>query len=84
MRNRFLSSSRRPCNDPMFDGAATVADVSLSESTVEAIALDWLVSLGWTVLPGPDIAPETPGAERTDYGEVVLQGRASSKTPLGD
>ena len=62
----------------MFDGAATVADVSLSESTVEAIALDWLVSLGWTVLPGPDIAPETPGAERTDYGEVVLQGRLRS------
>ena len=78
MRNRFLGSSRRPCNDPMFDGAATVADVSLSESTVEAIALDWLVSLGWTVLSGPDIAPETPGAERTDYGEVVLQGRLRS------
>ena len=47
----------------------------LSESTVEAVALDWLASLGWTVLHGPDIAPDTPTAERADYGEVVLQDR---------
>ncbi|MCY4659299.1 MAG: type I restriction endonuclease, partial [Acidobacteria bacterium] len=60
------------------DGAATVADASLSESTVEAVALDWLASLGWTVLYGPDIAPDTPGAERADYGEVVLRGRLRS------
>ena len=52
-----------------------MADASLSESTVEAAALDWLASLGWTVLNGPDIAPDTPTAERTDYGEVVLYGR---------
>ena len=24
---------------------------------------------------GPDIAPDSPGAERTDYGEVVLAKR---------
>ena len=52
-----------------------MAEASLSESTVEAVALDWLASLGWTVLNGPDIAPATPTAERTDYGEVVLYGR---------
>ena len=57
------------------DGMATVADASLSESTVEAVALDWLSSLGWTVLHGPDIAPDTPAAERTDYSEVVLYVR---------
>ena len=50
----------------------------VSESTVEAAALDWLASLGWTVLHGPDIAPDTPGAERADYGEVVLNGRLRS------
>ena len=55
-----------------------MADASLSESTVEAVALGWLASLGWTVLNGPDIAPETPGAERADYGEVVLHGRLRS------
>ncbi len=60
------------------DGAASVAHASLSESTVEAVALDWLGSLGWTVLHGPDIAPDTPGAERADYGEVVLHGRLRS------
>ena len=51
---------------------------SVSESTVEAVALDWLTSIGWTVLHGPDIAPDTPAAERADYGEVVLNGRLRS------
>ena len=50
----------------------------VSESTVEAVTLDWLASLGWTVLQGPDIAPGTPTAERADYGEVVLHGRLRS------
>ena len=50
----------------------------VSESTVESVALDWLASLGWTVLHGPDIAPDTPAAERADYGEVVLYGRLRS------
>ncbi len=48
------------------DGAASVANASLSESTVEAVALDWLESLGWTVRHGPGIAPDTPAAQRTD------------------
>ena len=56
----------------------TVADASLSESTVEAVALDWLASFGWTVLHGPDIAPGTPTTERADYGEVVLYNRLQS------
>ena len=50
----------------------------VSESTVEAVALDWLGSLGWSVLHGPDIAPDTPAAERADYSEVVLHGRLRS------
>ena len=60
------------------DGAVSVGDVSLSESAVEAVALDWLESLGWAVLHGPDIAPDTPAAERADYGEMVLHGRLRS------
>ena len=47
----------------------------VSESEVEAAALEWLETLGWAVAHGPDIAPDTPGAERADYGAVVLQGR---------
>ena len=50
----------------------------VSESTVEAVALDWLASLDWAVLHGPDIAPDTPAAERADYGEVVLTTRLRS------
>ena len=45
------------------------------ESTVEDAALDWLKSLGWSIAHGADIAPDTLGAERTDYGEVVLERR---------
>ena len=60
------------------DGAASVADASLSESTVEAAALDWLAPLGWAVARGADIAPDTPAAERDDYGEVVLADRLRS------
>ena len=47
----------------------------VSESTVEEAALEWLGGLGWTIAHGPDIAPDTPGAERGDYGEVVLMQR---------
>ena len=48
---------------------------TLTESTVEAAALEWLASLGWQTAHGPDIAPDTPGAERTDYGQVALERR---------
>ena len=60
------------------DGAASVGDASLSESTVEAVALDWLASLGWAVAHGWNIAPDTPAAERANYGEVVLNARLRS------
>ena len=48
---------------------------TLTESSVEQAALEWLESLGWSIAHGPDIAPGVPGAERTDYGEVVLTRR---------
>ena len=60
------------------DGSVGVGDASLSESTVEAVALDWLAALGWAVAHGPDIAPDTPAAERADYGAVVLTNRLRS------
>ena len=55
-----------------------MTDASLSESTLEAVALDWLASLGWTVAHGPDIAPGALTAERSNYGEVVLTDRLRS------
>ena len=48
---------------------------TFTESTVEDAALAWLESLGWNVAHGPDIAPDTPGTERSDYGAVVLEQR---------
>ena len=49
--------------------------ITLSESIVESAALEWLSTLGWEVAHGPDIAPDTPGAERDNYGEFILEGR---------
>ena len=48
---------------------------TITEADVESAALDWLSALGWQVAHGPDIAPDTPNAERTDYGLVVLERR---------
>ena len=48
---------------------------SIAEADVEQAALAWLESLDWQVAHGPDIAPETPNAERDNYGTVALERR---------
>ena len=48
---------------------------TLTENDVEQAALAWLSGLDWQILHGPDIAPDTPNAERADYGQVVLERR---------
>ena len=48
---------------------------TLTEADVEQTALEWLGALGWQTAHGSDIAPDTPGAERGDYGQVVLERR---------
>ncbi len=45
------------------------------ESVIEQAALAWLESAGWQVAHGPDLAPDTVGAERSDYQQVVLERR---------
>ena len=49
--------------------------VTITEHDVEQVALDWLSDIGWQRLNGNEIAPESPGAERDDFGDVVLEGR---------
>ena len=48
---------------------------TMTESIVEEAALEWLAGLGWQTAHGPDIAPDTPNAERSDYDQVVLERR---------
>jgi len=50
---------------------------AFTESVVEEAALDWLTSLGYGVLHGPQIAAGEPAAERSDsgYRDVVLESR---------
>jgi len=52
-----------------------VSASAFTESTIEQAALAWLESVGWRVRHGPEIAPGEPGAERGDYGQVVLERR---------
>ena len=47
----------------------------ITETDVEAAALAWLENIGWNVVYGPDIAPDAPNTERSDYGQVVLEQR---------
>ena len=37
---------------------------TFTETDVEEAALAWLSGVGWQVLHGPDIAPDTANAER--------------------
>ena len=48
---------------------------TITEAEVEQAALSWLEGVGWQVAHGPDIAPDTPNAERADYGQVALERR---------
>jgi type I restriction enzyme R subunit len=48
---------------------------SFTESTVEQAALAWSESVGWAVRHGAEIAPGELAAERSDYGQVVLERR---------
>ena len=48
---------------------------TIYESDIEEAALNWFDGLGYTVLHGPDIAPDTPDAERSSYKEVILERR---------
>ena len=41
---------------------------TLTEADLERAALDWL-GVGWRTTHGPDIAPDTPNAEHSDYGQ---------------
>ena len=48
---------------------------TITEAEVEQAALSWLAGVGWQVAHGPNIAPDTPDAERDDYGQVALERR---------
>lgn len=47
----------------------------ITESEVEQVVLDILSELGYTVVHGPDIAPDGSRPERKDYSDVVLADR---------
>lgn len=49
--------------------------VKYSESHLEEAALEWLESLGYSVVFGPDIAPDGEKPERSSFQDVILNVR---------
>ena len=49
--------------------------MSLNESHVEEVALEWFAELGYAVGHGPLLAPGEPATERNSFGDMVLVGR---------
>ena len=52
--------------------------VGVTELIVEQFLLDELARLGYSVLSGPEIAPDQFGAERVDFSQVILPARLRS------
>ena len=48
---------------------------TLNEATVENAALSWFKDLDYSIAHGPRIAPGEPDAERSSFGDVVLESR---------
>ena len=47
----------------------------INEDQLEQLSLDWFRDKGWAYVYGPDIAPDSDNPERSDYRQVILQGR---------
>ena len=50
----------------------------MTEDQLEQEALGWLADVGYSVVYGPDIAPDGPKPERDNYRQVLLVGRLRS------
>jgi type I restriction enzyme R subunit len=57
--------------------------MTLNEAIVEEAALSWFQELGYAVLPGPQLAPGEPTAERESFSDVLLIGRLRQAIPVG-
>lgn len=47
----------------------------ITEDQLDQLCLGWFRDQGYDAVYGPDIAPEGDHAERSDYRQVILQGR---------
>ena len=51
---------------------------ALTESDLEQIVLGWFGELGYTILHGPEIAPEASLSERSSYSDPLLPARVQT------
>ena len=52
--------------------------MGLNESDLENVVLKWFRELGYTILHGPEIAPEALRSERSSYSDPLLPSRVQS------
>lgn len=50
----------------------------VTEDSLEQWVLEMLAEMGWQSVHGPDLAPGEMAAERSDYREVLLEGRLAA------
>ena len=51
---------------------------ALTESDLENIVLGWFGELGYTILHGPEVAPEVLCSEGSSYSDPILPSRVHS------
>ena len=51
----------------------------ITEDQLEKLCLDWFQGIGYDYICGYDIAPDSATAERSDYRQIVLNGRLISQ-----
>lgn len=54
----------------------------INEDALEQAALEWFSDLGYEVVHGPDIAPDSANSERGNYKEIILWGRLENALRL--
>ena len=52
-----------------------MTEKGVSESVIEQASLGWFECCGFSLTYGPEIAPDTPMAERTAFNQAALEGR---------
>ena len=57
------------------------APMTLNEAIVEEAALGWFQELGYAVLPGSQLAPGEPAAERESFSDCGAGGPAARRHP---
>lgn len=80
-RGRMRSSMTRntPFPQAFWMLCINTTTTRFTESTIDEAILAWADGLAYTVLHGPEFAPDEPNVEGKSFGEVLLMGAAAGE-----